>query len=674
MAHLRNGIVSLFSARLTFMAGTGLALTACLAGPADDTSASSTPSSNALQSATESTPIYSYSDAIREAVWVETTLDNDGDGKPDKVAVDIVRPRLPAGDTTKVPVILEASPYYSNLGRGNESELKAYDSSGAIRKMPLYYDNYFVPRGYAFVAVDLAGTNRSTGCLDVGGKEEILATKAVIDWLNGRTTARRANGTAVVADWTTGKVGMIGKSWDGTIANGVAATGVDGLATIVPISAISSWYVYVRANGTLRGTNRMSGLATSMSGRPSSVCDAQTRALRTGQEDATGNYNDFYAERDYIPDVSNVRASVFVVHGLNDWNVTPHQFGPWWDALASRNVPRKIWLPQVAHVDPFDFRRAEWVDTLHRWFDHWLLGLDNGIMQEPMADVERAPGTWQSDAVWPPPGAHTESLALGIGDGRTGTIGGLPSNAAAPIRTFTDVPSLNEADATSSPNTSKNGRLVFLSQKLTRALRISGAASVKLRIRANKPTTQFTARLVDYGSASRNLSYRPGVEGIANLTTSSCWGESSTGDDACYTDTKLDVANTDYGVITRGWLDAAHRNSLRDPSSLNSSTWYDVVVPLDVDDAVVDAGHVLGLVVVASDREQTNPQTTGATIDVDLATSELRLPILALRADSVAARMLLAPAEDATTLVAPRVHAPRPTDWPEGFDPTATFY
>lgn len=42
---------------------------------------------------------------------------------------------------------------------------------------------------------------------------------------------------------------MIGKSWDATIANGVAATGVKGLKTIVPIAGISSWYDYYFAKG-----------------------------------------------------------------------------------------------------------------------------------------------------------------------------------------------------------------------------------------------------------------------------------------------------------------------------------------------------------------------------------------------------------------------------------------
>ena len=81
---------------------------------------------------------------------------------------------------------MDASPYYSCCGRGNESQLKTYDANGNVVQMPLFYDNYFVPRGYAFVGVDLAGTNRSDGCVDVGGRSDIQSAKAVVDWLNGR--------------------------------------------------------------------------------------------------------------------------------------------------------------------------------------------------------------------------------------------------------------------------------------------------------------------------------------------------------------------------------------------------------------------------------------------------------------------------------------------------------
>ena len=58
----------------------------------------------------ETVPVYSYENAIRESVWVQTSLDNDQDGVPDKVAVDIVRPREAADRRLKVPVILEGSP------------------------------------------------------------------------------------------------------------------------------------------------------------------------------------------------------------------------------------------------------------------------------------------------------------------------------------------------------------------------------------------------------------------------------------------------------------------------------------------------------------------------------------------------------------------------------------
>jgi len=82
--------------------------------------------------------------------------------------------------------------------------------------------------------------------------------------------------------------------------------------------------------------------------------------------------NAFWRARDYRPVVSKVRASVFVVHGVNDLNVTTPQFAQWWAGLAARGVPRKLWLHQTGHVDPFDVRRAAWVNALHEWFDYWL--------------------------------------------------------------------------------------------------------------------------------------------------------------------------------------------------------------------------------------------------------------------------------------------------------------
>ena len=100
--------------------------------------APATAQAQAHTSPRESQPIYSYENAVREAVWVDTRLDGDGDGKSDRVAVDIVRPREAAQRGRKVPVIMDASPYYSCCGRGNESQLKTYDAQGDVVQMPLF--------------------------------------------------------------------------------------------------------------------------------------------------------------------------------------------------------------------------------------------------------------------------------------------------------------------------------------------------------------------------------------------------------------------------------------------------------------------------------------------------------------------------------------------------------
>jgi len=82
--------------------------------------------------------------------------------------------------------------------------------------------------------------------------------------VNGRTLGVNGAGNPVVADWHNGKSGMIGKSYDGTLANGVAATGVAGLETIVPISAISTWYRYSRMGGIRFNTHYPASLSNAV--------------------------------------------------------------------------------------------------------------------------------------------------------------------------------------------------------------------------------------------------------------------------------------------------------------------------------------------------------------------------------------------------------------------------
>ncbi|MCI3238998.1 Xaa-Pro dipeptidyl-peptidase [Streptomyces spinosisporus] len=594
-------------------------LMAALLTPAAAHAAGSTPR--------ESRPVYSYANAIREAVWVDTGLDGDRDGRHDRVAVDIVRPREPAQQGRKIPVIMDASPYYSCCGRGNESQLKTYDAQGHVVQMPLFYDNYFVPRGYAFVGVDLAGTNRSDGCVDVGGRSDIQSAKAVVDWLNGRAKAytTRTGATTARASWTNGRTGMIGKSWDGTIANGVAATGVKGLKTVVPISAISSWYDYYFAQGAPlydSGPDWLSDYVDSPDAR--ARCAAVQQRIVDGAP-RTGDWTPFWTERDYVKDASRVRASVFLTHGMQDLNVRTKHFGQWWDALAKNGVERKIWLSQTGHVDPFDFRRGAWVDTLHRWFDHELLGYDNGIDREPMADIERHPDQWITSTVWPPRG--TTATTLRPDRGTQAGVGTLGLTKGHGSETFTDNPQLSETDWAARIATSTPEKAGFLTGPLTHDLRLSGSSKVTVTATPTTRTAHLSAVLVDIGPDTIR-DYADGGEGITTGTDRSCWGASTTGDSACFKNTAAKKTTVDYTVFSRGWADLGNHASLHKGVPLTPGKAYTITLNLAATDHVVPAGHRLALIIAGTDKDLIDPPTDQPTLTVTLTHTRAQVPIV----------------------------------------------
>jgi X-Pro dipeptidyl-peptidase len=575
-------------------------------------------------------PVFSYADAIREHVYVESSVDSDLDGKLDRVNVDIIRPKE-TDQGLKVPVIMDESPYYDNLGRGNESEHKTYDANGNPLKFPLFYDNYFVPRGYAFLAVDMVGTTRSDGCPTSGGKGDVLGGKAVVDWLNGRAKAFRSDGSPAKATWTTGKVGMIGKSYDGTLPNAVAATGVKGLVTIVPISAISSWYNYSRMNGVVYFTDEEPGLADVVDTDPPEKCAAVNAAMDAGEDDATGNYNAFWDERNYrdgtIAKARNVRASVFAIHQVNDLNVKPDHFSTWWKLLAANHVPRKVWIGQYGHVEPFDFRRGVWVDTIHKWFDYWLQGVHNDIMKQPRADVEIGPDQWITQSDWPAPGA----LPLTLRPAADGSLG-LSRAASGSTASYADVAGSSgfgttEDDMVADPTTAQPYRLAYVSGPIPHDARLSGTPTVTVKAKLDKPTANLTALLVDYGTDTRVDYLGPG-SGIRTLTTEDCWGESTSFDDSCYRQTQTRTATSPVNVVARGWMDAQNRNSLSHPSPLTPGRNYTIRWNTLPQDYVFKSGHRVALVLAGTDFDQNTETPTGAQVTVDLAGTSITVPVV----------------------------------------------
>jgi len=590
----------------------------------------------------ETSAVFSYANAIRERVFVPVPgVDQDADGADDRVAVDIIRP-LETNAGLKVPAIIDPSPYYTSLGRGNESEFIHTAPGGYLDKFPLFYDNFFVPRGYAFIAAQAVGTAFSTGCPLHGGPGDVAGFKAVIDWLRGRTPGYDKDGNPVTAGWNNGKNAMIGKSYDGTFANGVAATGVEGLTTIVPISAISDWYDYSRMGGIRFNTNYPASLSSTITQNRDAAtlgvvppdrnapC-ATSRTTMSGIDgDEDGDINPFWQDRDYNVHVGNVHAAVFASHGLNDDNVRPNHFAKWWDGLGTNGVPRKLWLTQTGHVDPFDYRRSQWVDTLHRWFDHWLQGVDNGIMSDPQVDIETAPNTWETQPSWPLPDTKPIDVYLqGTTAGAQGTLG-LSSDGGTDTLTFTDA-NLSENNYLSLTNTQAN-KLLFLSPVLAHDLRISGTPVVKLQASLGKEQSNLTAFVVDYGTGVVRVNRTVGDGVQTNTASSSCYGETLGIDDGCYFDVveRTTTPATSWRV-SKGILDSSNRDSLFSgfgasviPGQQYAFTW-----PTLPNDFTFPAGHRIGIVLGANFSQFGSVNgTTQTPVTVDTKASTVVLPIV----------------------------------------------
>jgi X-Pro dipeptidyl-peptidase len=574
-------------------------------------------------------PVFGYADAIREKLFIDSTFDSDGDGLRDIIAFDVIRPRATA-DGLRVPVIMDASPYYTTLCRGNDSQCKQdLDGDGLLDKWPLFYDNYFVPRGYAVILLDMVGTGSSTGCPTTNANQDNLSAKQAINWLNGRAVARNAAGVAVTANWHNGHTGMIGKSYDGSLAMATAVTGVKGLTTIVPIGGPSEYYDYVRSNGVVtRGNDYPSYLANVVTNPDRrAYCKPVRDALAAADGDEHGDYTAFWNERSYVKKVNKITASVFLVHGINDDNVRADHMSKFWYALAEHDVTRKLWITQTGHVDPFDFRRAEWVDTLHRWFDFWLHQVPNGIMDEPRVDVERAADVWETYADWPVPGKADTEVFLQPGSDGAGGLSLVPVAKPTTVR-FQDNPTQSQNTMVLNPERLQPNRLVYLSDPLTAPLHISGTPEIRIRAAADQDDTHFGAILVDYGTDER-VAHRLTGEGITTLTSVDCWGEASATDNGCYRQTVKRVTTADYELVTKGIMDASNRQSIRQDVPLVPGTLYNFSFPLLPEDYVFKPGHRIGVILVASyPQYSSQANQSRANIDVALKTSRIVLPVV----------------------------------------------
>jgi len=348
---------------------------------------------------------------VRHDLWVETEFDTDGDDKPDRMHVAVTRPYQTDSENLKLPVVYISSPYFAGVAEdvqgimwnvkhelGETTKERVHPEVIRTGERPIISNshiNTWVPRGYIVVHSSSPGTGLSQGAPTLGGDNESLAPKAVIDWLCGRApgyTSATGN-KKVEAFWSTGKVGMTGTSYNGTLALAAATTGVDGLDAIIPIAPNTSYYHYYRSNGLVRSPGGYLGEDIDVlydfihsgdeSKRAYNNATIRDKEIKNGIDRITGDYNDFWAKRDYLNDMKPMKAALLMSHGFNDWNVMPEHSYRIYEAAKAKGIPSQIFYHQNSHGGPPPMK------MMNRWFTRYLHGVENGVEDDARAWIVR---------------------------------------------------------------------------------------------------------------------------------------------------------------------------------------------------------------------------------------------------------------------------------------------
>jgi X-Pro dipeptidyl-peptidase len=557
---------------------------------------------------------------------VETQFDSDFDGKMDRMHVDVTRPRQTETEGLRVAVVYESSPYFAGTSGNRQflwdvkQEVGAPPPPRTSQPAPPFKPdrtaignsqvNEWVPRGFAVVHSEAPGTGLSRGCPTVGGMPEEYAPKAVIDWLNGRAKGYTAHtgGDEVKATWATGKVGMTGTSYNGTIPLAAATTGVDGLEAIIPIAPNTSYYHYYRSNGLVRHPGDWLGEDIDFlydfifSGAPE-LHDVCNKAIRdgmyvAGRDRQHGDYNDFWAARDLLNKVKGVKAATLLAHGENDWNVVPEHSIRIYEALKKQGTPAALYLHQGGHGG------SPTPELRNKWFSHYLYGVDNGVDKDPRLYVVREGqpvrgGTPTTYADFPNPDAKEVTLFPVSGGNTVGALS-LRQNRAMIRETLTDNVAFSGAAlsrADSSPH-----RLLYATPVLTDTLHWSGTPRVTIRLSSSKPAANLSVWLVTLPFDSTKI----GSDGLV-------------------------------GVQSRGWADPQNHksltkggnyNSMRPGAPLEPGKFYDLTFDLQPGDRMIAPGRKLGLLIMSSDRNFTLWPAAGTQLTIDLSRTALTLPVV----------------------------------------------
>lgn len=551
---------------------------------------------------------------IRHDLWVETEFDTDGDGKLDRMHVAVTRPHQTDTEGLKLPIVYVSSPYFAGVAPfvdglfwdvkhelGIAAKERVHPEVVRTGERPIISNSHiktWVPRGYIVVHSSSPGTGLSQGSPTVGGDNESLAPKAVIDWLCGRISGYTSldGNEKVEAFWSTGKVGMTGTSYNGTIPLAAATTGVDGLEAIIPIAPNTSYYHYYRSNGLVRSPGGYLGEDIDVlydfihsgdeSKRAYNNSTVRDKEMKNGMDRITGDYNDFWAGRDYLNDMKPMKAALLMSHGFNDWNVMTEHSYRIYEAAKAKGLPSQIYYHQNGHGGPPPMK------IMNRWFTRYLHGVNNGVENDARAWIVRENDKRENPTAYkeyPNPESSDVTLYLNPGAPAKGNLSPEKSKDQGTEKlvdnySFTGA-SLAQAEFT-------NHRLIYVTPTLLKDIHLSGIAKVTVMVSSSKPAANLSVWLVSL----------PWTEGRKSKITDN--------------------------IITRGWADPQNHSSITKSEPLVAGKFYQVSFNLMPDDQVISKGQQIGLMIFSSDKEFTLWPTPGTELTVDLDATSIKLPIV----------------------------------------------
>ncbi|GGM11976.1 CocE/NonD family hydrolase [Micromonospora yangpuensis] len=325
------------------------------------------------------------------------------DGSDVELHADVLLPEnLPEGK--KVPVILSVGAYFGHSGQLDDEK---HPHTGPSNR---FYDfiegTDLFSRGYAFVMVDQRGFGGSTGCLDFQGPGEQADVKAAIDW-------------AATQPWSTGAVGMYGKSYDaitGLIGNNLNQ---DALKAVVAQEPIWDLYRNIRSNGVPRST--IGNVATSynrIATLPQLPDDDERYRTNAAYEEKhpcvavnsiqylTADYeSEYWQTRDLARQAKGSDTPLFFTQGFTEWNTEPEGMEEY---LTNHHGPQRGWLGPWDHKrgneraadGRLEMGRDSWFAETISFFDQYLRGVTPTV-DYPAYAIQDNNGRWRAQDTWP---------------------------------------------------------------------------------------------------------------------------------------------------------------------------------------------------------------------------------------------------------------------------------